>query len=117
MNDQANVKLPADYQEISQESRSISFLMPSDIYTGNLLRCLAGSKPKSRLLELATGTGIYVGFEHSWRILRRGGMIVLNDVQPQPNCKKVLSVMVIKFLAVASDPSGHWGIQCPAPSR
>lgn len=51
-------QLPAAYVAIQAAGQSIGFSMPSDLQTGALLRTLAASKPKARLLELGTGTGL-----------------------------------------------------------
>jgi predicted O-methyltransferase YrrM len=145
--------LPQHYSSIMERSQKIGFGMPSDLATGELIRCLVASKSKARILELGTGTGLgacwlldgmdkdshldsveleetyqmiardvlscdnrvsfycedglsflerskecfydfiyadtwpgkYVGFEHSLRVLRPGGIIVLDDMLPQPN--------------------------------
>lgn len=37
------------------------------------------------LIYADTWPGKYVGFEHTLRILKRGGMVVLDDMLPQPN--------------------------------
>lgn len=51
-------QLPASYVAIQAAGQSIGFSMPSDLQTGALLQTLAASKPKARLLELGTGTGL-----------------------------------------------------------
>ncbi|MES2309078.1 MAG: class I SAM-dependent methyltransferase [Verrucomicrobiota bacterium] len=149
----STIEVPLFYDEILHQSQQVGFKMPSDKATGALLRALASSKPRSRFLELGTGTGLgacwllegmdpdstllsvefderyhriaqksllhdkrlqlvleeglsflekltddsfdfiyadtwpgkYVGFEHSLRILKKGGIIVLDDMLPQPN--------------------------------
>lgn len=50
--------VPEIYDQILSESEKIHFSMPSDIYTGNLLRTLVSSKPAGHFLELGTGTGL-----------------------------------------------------------
>ena len=53
-----DIKVPEYYHAILQESKRISFSMPSDLQTGSLLRTLVGSKPGGKFLELGTGTGL-----------------------------------------------------------
>lgn len=50
--------LPKSYIEIQQATADRGFTMASDLATGSLLKTLAGSKPKSKFLELGTGTGL-----------------------------------------------------------
>lgn len=50
--------LPKGFAEIAVASQAIDFSMPSDLQTGALLQMLAGSKPKGKLLEIGTGTGL-----------------------------------------------------------
>ncbi|AQG80910.1 O-methyltransferase [Spirosoma montaniterrae] len=50
--------LPKGFSAIEIASKSIRFSMPSDLQTGALLKTLAGSKPKARVLEIGTGTGL-----------------------------------------------------------
>lgn len=56
-NDDVHI-LPGGYAAIERASQSLRFSMPSDLQTGALLKTLAGSKPKARVLELGTGTGL-----------------------------------------------------------
>lgn len=49
---------PEQYAAIQASSESIGFSMPSDLQTGALLKALAASKPKARMLEIGTGTGL-----------------------------------------------------------
>jgi len=50
--------LPNRFSAIEIASKSIRFSMPSDLQTGALLKTLVGSKPKARVLEIGTGTGL-----------------------------------------------------------
>jgi predicted O-methyltransferase YrrM len=50
--------LPPVWREIEARSVALGFDMPSDARTGALLKALAASKPRGRLLELGTGTGL-----------------------------------------------------------
>ncbi len=43
---------------IEAETKAIGFSIGSERLTGALLRTLAASKPKAKILELGTGTGI-----------------------------------------------------------
>jgi len=58
MNDLNIQNQPVLYAEILQKTSEIGFTMPSDLQTGAFLTTLASSKPKSRMLELGTGTGL-----------------------------------------------------------
>lgn len=58
MNDSAFLNKPKILAELEARTSEIGFTMPSDYYTGSLLRTLVASKPRSRLLELGTGTGL-----------------------------------------------------------
>lgn len=49
---------PKGYSALEIASKSIRFSMPSDQQTGALLKTLVGSKPKARVLEIGTGTGL-----------------------------------------------------------
>ncbi|HTN08272.1 O-methyltransferase [Agriterribacter sp.] len=50
--------LPKTYFNINKVTKESGFTMPSDILTCSLLRTLAASKPRSKFLELGTGTGL-----------------------------------------------------------
>lgn len=49
---------PASFSLIQARTKELKFSMGSEIAVGCLLRTLAASKPKSRFLELGTGTGL-----------------------------------------------------------
>ncbi len=51
-------KFPKAYNTIDEATKQSGFTMASDVLTCSLLRTLAGSKPKSKFLELGTGTGL-----------------------------------------------------------
>jgi predicted O-methyltransferase YrrM len=51
-------KFPEAYLTIDEATKQSGFTMASDVLTCSLLRTLAGSKPKSKFLELGTGTGL-----------------------------------------------------------
>lgn len=53
-----NQPIPTSYFEIDRETNESGFTMASDMLTCSLLRTLATSKPKSKFLELGTGTGL-----------------------------------------------------------
>jgi predicted O-methyltransferase YrrM len=50
--------IPVQYKGIVEETGKLSFNMNSDLYTGSLLKSLAASKLKGRILELGTGGGL-----------------------------------------------------------
>ncbi|HEX8372399.1 MAG TPA: class I SAM-dependent methyltransferase [Chthoniobacterales bacterium] len=58
MNDHDIPNRPGLLDAISAETRTLGFNMASDPLTGSLLRTLAASKPRGKLLELGTGTGL-----------------------------------------------------------
>lgn len=58
MTEEINQTVPPAYFDIERETKESGFTMASDMLTGTLLRALAASKPKGKLLELGTGTGL-----------------------------------------------------------
>ena len=58
MNDEVVSGIPQQYAAIQAASAELNFTMPSDLYTGSLLKTLIASKPAGRFLELGTGTGL-----------------------------------------------------------
>jgi predicted O-methyltransferase YrrM len=58
MEDAIFTDIPAQYKEIIEETRKLSFNMNSDLYTGSLLKTLVASKKSGRILELGTGGGL-----------------------------------------------------------
>ncbi|MBW3630191.1 MAG: class I SAM-dependent methyltransferase [Gemmatimonadetes bacterium] len=58
MNDREISFVPPAVPRIEQDTRALGFGMASDYATGSLLRTLAASKPRGRILELGTGTGL-----------------------------------------------------------
>ena len=57
MNDHQISHRPRVLDAIYAETEAVGFKMASDPQTGSLLRTLAASKPRGKLLELGTGTG------------------------------------------------------------
>lgn len=64
MNDLPIRYLPAIHSKLEAKCKEIGFTMPSDLYTGSLLKTLISSKPQSNILELGTGIGLSL----SWMI-------------------------------------------------
>jgi len=58
MDDFAHLNPPAALPAILGRTDALAFPMPSEPRTGAMLRVLAASKPRGRLLELGTGTGL-----------------------------------------------------------
>ena len=58
MIDKVNQPFPKKFIQIDEATQSSGFTMASDPLTCSLLRTLALSKSRSRLLELGTGTGL-----------------------------------------------------------
>lgn len=52
------IEMPVGYEDLLQESKSIGFDQPSDVYIGTLLKTLLASKPKGNFLELGTGASL-----------------------------------------------------------
>ncbi len=82
--------LPKGFAEIAAASQAIDFSMPSDLQTGALLQLLAGSKPKGKLLEIGTGTGLAT----AWLLAGMDADSVLvsidNDARYQAIARQVL---------------------------
>jgi len=58
MTEEIKQAFPQAYSSINQATKASGFTMASDVLTCSLLRTLAASKPKSKFLELGTGTGL-----------------------------------------------------------
>jgi predicted O-methyltransferase YrrM len=58
MDDLNHLNVPKSIQAIDNDSRAISFNMPSEPLTCSFLRTIAASKPSGKLLELGSGTGL-----------------------------------------------------------
>lgn len=58
MTEEIRQSYPEAYLAIDKATRESGFTMASDVLTCSLLRTLAGAKPKGKLLELGTGTGL-----------------------------------------------------------
>jgi predicted O-methyltransferase YrrM len=58
MDELGQTECPAQWRALCAATERLGFDMPSDARTGALLRTLAASKPRGRLLELGTGTGL-----------------------------------------------------------
>jgi len=58
MTEEIRQAFPEGYSKIDEATNASGFTMASDVLTCSLLRTLAASKPKSKFLELGTGTGL-----------------------------------------------------------
>ena len=58
MNQKAINNIPSLYPKILEKSKEIGFTMPSDLFTGSILKTLVSSKTNSNILELGTGVGL-----------------------------------------------------------
>lgn len=85
MTQDVNQPLPQTYRDIERATIESGFTMPSDIMTCTLLRTLAASKPKSKFLELGTGTGLAT----SWIL---DGMDPSSSLISIDNDKKLLEI-------------------------
>lgn len=77
--------LPEGFTAIETASQSIRFSMPSDRQTGALLKTLAGSKPKARLLEIGTGTGLAT----AWLLAGMDEASSLVSIDNEPNYQAI----------------------------
>ena len=91
MNDSNILNRPEIHAEIEAKCSEIGFTMPSDLYTGSLLKTLVSSKPGSNLLELGTGIGLSL----SWMV---DGMDEMSRIISVDNDSKLTEV-VEKFFA------------------
>lgn len=64
MNDTNIQDVPKIYGNLQRKSKEVGFNMPSDLYTGTLLKTLVSSKTSANILELGTGIGLSL----SWMI-------------------------------------------------
>jgi len=107
MNDK--IITPAIYNKILKESDDIGFSMPSDLYTGCLLRTLVRSKPAGNFLEIGTGTGLAL----SWII---ESMDEKSNVISFDNDEKYITI-ARKFLdsdprvEILCEDGDHWIIE------
>ena len=71
---------PAIYDVLKKRCEDMGFSMPSDVYTGSLLKTLVTSKPQSNILELGTGAGLSL----SWMVdgMDRHSKLVTIDNDP-----------------------------------
>ncbi|MCA0931391.1 class I SAM-dependent methyltransferase [Lutimonas saemankumensis] len=91
MNDSNILNRPEIHAEIEAKCSEIGFTMPSDLYTGSLLKTLVSSKPGCNLLELGTGIGLSL----SWMV---DGMDDMSRIISVDNDSK-LTEIVKKFFA------------------
>jgi predicted O-methyltransferase YrrM len=85
MTDDITQPFPSSYTGIQEATKSHGFTMASDVLTCSLLRTLAASKPKSRFLELGTGTGLAT----SWML---DGMDQQSTLVSVDNDQKLLDI-------------------------
>jgi predicted O-methyltransferase YrrM len=87
MIEEINQRIPVTYLDIDKATKENGFTMPSDILTCSFLRTLAASKPKSKFLELGTGTGLSTSWildgmdEHSTLVSFDNERALLNIAQ------------------------------------
>jgi predicted O-methyltransferase YrrM len=82
MDELAHLNAPAMLPAILDRTVALAFPMPSEPRTGALLRMLAATKPRGRLLELGTGTGLAT----AWLLdgMDRDARLVSVDIDPAP---------------------------------
>ena len=76
---------PPALDAIYRDSAAIGFAMASEAKTGALLKALAASKPRARLLELGTGTGVAT----AWLLAGMDSDSVLDSVENDPGALAV----------------------------
>src|SRR5437660_2648276 len=79
------ISAPAVLKHILERSQALGFDMASEPKTGALLRTLAAAKPKGRLLELGTGTGIAT----AWLLAGMDTASSLTSVDTDPSVQQV----------------------------
>ena len=79
------IQPPPLLQQIVERTEMLGFNMASEVKTGALLRTLAAAKPKGRLLELGTGTGIAT----AWLLAGMDADSTLISVDTDPNVQQV----------------------------
>lgn len=105
-----SVESNEDYQKIARDLLSddsrVSFI------SGDGLEFLERAEDEAYDFIFAdTWPGKYVGFSHSLRVLRIGGMIVLDDMLPQPNWPDDHPPKVERLLREIDDlPKGHFHV-------
>ena len=80
------IRFPFRFHEILNDSQKMDFKLASNPDVGALLRTLVSSKPKSKILELGTGTGLGA----IWII---DGMDNSSEFHTVENDKKLLSIL------------------------
>lgn len=85
MKDQVNSGIPAIQERLIKKCADIGFTMPSDLYTGSLLKTLISSKPNSKILEIGTGIGLSL----SWMI---EGLDASSKLWTIDNDEKLISI-------------------------
>ena len=76
---------PHALQALISETQKSGFNMASEPKTGTLLMALAASKPKGRLLELGTGTGIST----AWLLQGMDQHASLLSIDNDPHCQQI----------------------------
>src|SRR5215472_259896 len=79
------IQPPPLLQQITGRTQALGFNMASEAKTGALLRVLAAAKPKGRLLELGTGTGIAT----AWLLAGMDADSTLISVDTDPQVQQV----------------------------
>ena len=98
--------LPKGFSDIEIASQSIGFSMPSDLQTGALLKTLAGSKPKSSVLEIGTGTGLAT----AWLLAGMDADSVLTSIDNEPTYQSVAELILgsdARLQLICAD-AGEW---------
>jgi predicted O-methyltransferase YrrM len=85
MNDCVNSGIPAIHKQLVKKCKEIGFTMPSDLFTGSLLKTLITSKPNSKILEIGTGKGLSL----SWMI---EGMDDSSELWTIDNDERLISI-------------------------
>lgn len=84
-NQPSTYQLPQALAAINEDTLRLGFDMPSELNTGQLLKTLAASKPKGRLLEIGTGTGLST----AWLLMGMDHQSTLVSLDSDPEVQQI----------------------------
>ncbi len=77
--------IPGIYPTLEQKCKELGFTMPSDVYSGSLLKTLVASKRNAHILELGTGISLTL----SWMIDGLDGHSTLISIDNDPQLMEI----------------------------